>query len=179
MKRHDTPILDRRFVGKGQIIIEEGEFTQEAYLIQSGEVSVYTKKEDGSEVELARLRTGQIVGEMAIIFDGPRSASVKAAEDCTLIIISRIQFQEKIKDSDATIRAIIHMLSQRILESNNSLLNKKSDVEDLKRTSNIIYQNVLEKLPANQKRNFQNTILPRLEELLDAIETFQDRYDQR
>lgn len=173
--RHDTVILERRFVPKGQVIIKEGDYGQQAYLIQSGEVGVYLSKED-AQVEVARLAAGQIVGEMAFISDGPRTATVKAVADCNLIIISRQQFEEKLRESDATIRAIVHMLSQRIVESNNILLNKKSDLQDLKDTGRIIYENILGKLPQNQAWNFQNTVLPHLESLMESIEAFHERY---
>ncbi len=173
--RHDTVILERRFIPKGDIIIAEGEYGQQAYLVQSGEVMVYLTK-DGEEVELSRLSAGQIVGEMAFIFDGPRTASVKATMDCNLIVISRQQFEEKLKDSDPTIRAIVQMLSKRIVDANNSLLNKKSDLSDLKDTARIIYQNIAVKLNQNQLRNFQNTVLPHLDSLLEALDTFRDRY---
>ncbi len=174
-KPHDTVILERRFVPKGQIIIREGEFGQQAFLVQSGEVSVYITKE-GDEVELSKLKAGQIVGEMAFIFDGPRTASVKAIQDSNLIVISRQQFQEKLKDSDPTVRAIVQMLSHRIVDANNSLLNKKSNLEDLKETAMTIYQNIAVKLSQNQQRNFQNTVLPHLQGLIDSLETFKERY---
>jgi CRP-like cAMP-binding protein len=171
----NAAILERRFAPKGQIIIREGEYGQDAYLVQSGEVSVFITK-DEEEVELARLAAGQIVGEMAFVFDAPRTASVKATQDTNLIVISRQQFQEKLRESDPTVRAIVQMLSQRVMESNNTLLNKKSDLGDLKETARVIYQNIAAKLTRNQQRNFQNTVLPHLEALLDSLDTFQERY---
>ncbi len=174
---HGTVVLERRFVPKDQVIIKEGEFGQRAYLIQSGEVSVFISK-DGKDVELCRLEAGQIVGEMAIIFDGPRTASVKALVDCNLIVISRHHFEAKLKNSDPTVRAIVQMLSKRIVDSNNTVLNKRSDIMDLKDTARVIYQNIAVKLTQNQQRNFQNTVLPHLEALLESLETFKDRYGQ-
>ncbi len=176
MRGRQDPIFERRAIGKGQMLIREGEYGQQAYLIQSGEVQVFLTRED-HEVEIARLQAGQIVGEMAFIFDGPRTASVRATMDTNLIIISRQQFEEKLRDTDPTIRAIVNMLSHRVLDANSTLLNKKSDLKDLRETAHTIYQNISVKLPMNQQRNFQNTVLPQLESLLEAIETFRDRYD--
>lgn len=175
--RNETVILERRALAKDQIIIREGEFGQQAYLIQSGVVKVYLTK-DGEEVELARLEAGQIVGEMAFVFDGPRTASVKALTDCNLIVISRQQFEEKLRESDPTVRAITQMLSKRIIDSNNTLLNKKSDLKDLKDTARIIYENIASKLPQNQMYNFQNTVLPHLDALLESLDTFKERYGE-
>ena len=175
MKRHDAPIFERRFIAQDQMVIKEGEFGQQAYLIQSGEVKVFLSK-GNDEVEIARLGAGQIVGEMAFIFDGPRTASVRALMDTNLIVISRQQFEEKLKDSDPTIRAIVAMLSKRIVDSNNTLLNNRGDVRDLKEAVRGIYENIAVKLPKNQLYTLQNSVLPRLEELFEAIESFNDRY---
>lgn len=175
MKRHDTPILERRFIAKGQIVIKEGDFGHQAYLIQSGEMLVYLASEE-KEVEVARLGPGEIVGEMALIFDGPRTANVKAVVDSNLIVISRTMFEEKIRDSDPTIRAIVAMLSRRIVEANNVRLNKKDDLGDLKETTQTIYENIAVKLPKNQLFTLQNTVLPKLHEFFEAIEAFKERY---
>lgn len=175
MKRHDSPVLERRFIAKDQIVIKEGDFGHQAYLIQSGEMAVYLTR-DGQEVEVARLGPGEIVGEMALVFDGPRTASVKAVADASLIVISRIMFEEKLADSDPTIRAIVSMLSRRIVEGNNTRINKKDDLGDLRDTTRTIYENIAVKLPKNQLYTLQTTVLPKLEELFEAVEAFKERY---
>ena len=176
MKRHDSPVLERRAVGKDQMIIREGEFGQQAYLIQSGEVKVYLTKDD-HEVEVARLGAGQIVGEMAFIFDGPRTANVKAVTDVNLIVISRQQFEDKLHDSDPTIRAIVSMLSKRVLDSNQTLLNNRGDVQDLKDATRGVYENIAARVPKNQLYTLQSTVLPKLEELFEALDRYQERYE--
>ncbi len=173
--RKDTIILDRRFVPEGAVIIKEGEMGTQAFLIQSGGVRVYVIHE-GREIELARLGTGQIVGEMAMLSDGPRTATVEATEDCNLIVISRQQFLDKLNDTDAMIRAIVQMLAKRLIDGNAVLSDKKGDVDDLATSARLIYQNIVAALPKNQQRTFQSTVLPPLEELLEAIEGFKDRY---
>lgn len=110
-------ILERKFVPKGSVVIKEGDDAYSAYLIQSGEVRVFTKK-NGEEHELAKLGAGDICGEMALIVDDVRSASVEATEDCNLIIITRSAFEEKLRNSDATIQAVVKMLIQRVIEAN-------------------------------------------------------------
>lgn len=176
MKRHDSPVLERRAVGKDQLIIREGEFGQQAYLIQSGEVKVYLTKDD-HELEVARLGAGQIVGEMAFIFDGPRTANVKAVTDVNLIVISRQQFEDKLQDSDPTIRAIVSMLSKRVLDSNQTLLNNRGDIQDLKDATQGIYENIAARVPKNQLYTLQSTVLPKLQELFEALDRYQERYE--
>ena len=173
--RKDTVILDRRFVPEGALILKEGEMGAQAFLIQSGSVQVFITHED-KKIVLAKLGVGQIIGEMAMLSDGPRRASVEALEDCNLITISRQQFEDKMKDTDPTIRAIVHMLTRRLIEGNAVLSEKQVDIDSLSESARVIYQNVLKNLPANQQRNFKNTVLPALDELLEAIEGFKDRY---
>jgi CRP-like cAMP-binding protein len=169
--RKDTVILERRFAAKDSLLMEEGEFGAQAFLIQSGSVRVFTKNE-GLEVELARLGVGEIFGEMAMIFDGPRTASVQAIEDCQLIAISRLQFLDKLNESEALIRGIVMMLTRRIVDVNNSLINKKSDVGDLKDAVQTIYQNVAFSLPGAEKVSFQRKVLPKLEAFMEELEGF-------
>ena len=159
------------------MIMRQGEPGNSAYLIQSGCVSVYTEHE-GKIVELAKLDLGQIFGEMALIFDDPRTASVKALEDCNLIVITRQSFQQKLNRSDPTIKAIVGMLSQRIVTANNAVVNKQSDMTDMVDTVNVIYQNVLATLPRSQQRTFQNGVFPKLEEFLNAVKAFGERFPE-
>lgn len=171
----DSIILERRFVPAGTLVMRQGDQGNSAYLLQSGSVSVFTEYE-GKKIELAKLEMGQIFGEMALIFDEPRTASVMALEDCNLIVITRQTFKQKLDRSDPTIRAIVVMLTQRIVTANNALLAKKGDLDDLMETSKIIYDNVLSTLPPAQKRTFENSVLPKLDEFMGAIKSFQERF---
>lgn len=152
--------------------MQEGEPGTSAYLIQSGSVEVFTEN-DGKHIKLATLELGQIFGEMALVFDENRTASVKALEDCNLIVITRQSFQQKLHKTDPTIKAIIKMLTERIVSANNAVVNKKSNIEDLYETTQIIYQNILSALPATRQKAFQDTVLPKLDAFLDAIRSFE------
>lgn len=166
-------ILERRYVPKGTLVVKQGEDGNSAYLVQSGAVEVYTDHE-GRKIELAKLGVGQIFGEMSLIFDGERSASVRATEDCNLIVITRQAFKQKLQKSDPTVRAIVEMLTNRIVSSNNAVVQKQSDIEDLMETSRIIYQNILTSLPRTRQKTFQEKVLPSLDAFLDSIRSFRD-----
>lgn len=168
----DSVILERSFVPAGKLILREGEEGNCAYLIQSGSVKVYTEH-NGKKVELAKLGVGQIFGELALIFDEPRTASVQALEDCNLIVITRSTLNYKMERSDPTIQSILEMLTQRIITTNNSLLRQKSDIEDLTDTTRVIYQNILTSLPRVHQKEFQSSVLPKLDAFLETVRGFQ------
>ncbi|MCK5384488.1 MAG: cyclic nucleotide-binding domain-containing protein [Alphaproteobacteria bacterium] len=126
----DKVILERRFVPKGTVIIKEGDEGYSAYLIQSGKVEVCVKKDDEHEVVLSTLGAGEIFGEMSLISDHVRTASVRAVKNCNLVIITRAVFEEKLKKSDATIQAVVHMLIRRIILMNKGRLEREKGSED-------------------------------------------------
>ena len=171
MAKAKSVILERRYVPKGTVVMREGEPGTSAFLIQSGVVQVYTEHE-GRKIELAKLETGQIFGEMALIYDAERSATVRASMDCNLIVITRQAFEEKLRKSDGTIKAIVEMLTSRLVSGNDTVVMKNTDLDQLVETSRIIYQNVLSDMPRSRQSKFQSEVLPKLDEFLDAIRKF-------
>ncbi len=76
----------------GHVIIYEGEAGRHLFIIQRGTVRVYRDTQHG-EVELNVLQNGNFFGEMSILEEMPRSASVQAMTEGTLVILSRVQFE--------------------------------------------------------------------------------------
>jgi CRP-like cAMP-binding protein len=82
-----------RIFEPGEVIIREGEEGTEAFLIKSGRVKV-TKLIGGHQVVLAILGPGQVFGEMALIEDKPRSATVTALEKGSAVVLDREAFAQ-------------------------------------------------------------------------------------
>jgi CRP/FNR family cyclic AMP-dependent transcriptional regulator len=163
-KPHDTVILERRFAQGGTCIINEGEEGSSAFLIQSGSVQIFSMH-NNKKVILGTLQMGEIFGEMSLIKDIPRSASVEALEDCNLIVITRQSLKAKLDSTDATIRAILMMLIRRVQQGNDSLMNKKPTFDDLQESLLVLYEDVLSGLPKTKKPHFRQDVLPLIEEL--------------
>ena len=168
-------ILERRAVAKGDIIIAQGKTGIEAFLIQSGEVAVYTEA-NGKRVELAQMGPGQIIGEMALVVDAPRTATVQALSECNLIVITRETLNDKLQKSDPTIRALVTMLMKRLAQSNKAQLRKGGDLEDMLGIVPAIYQELHSGLPAVQKKSLELSLQPPMNAFLDAIKDFRRRY---
>ena len=168
-------VHERQSADEGTLIIKEGERGHTAFLIQSGQVQVYTGTQ-GRRINLATLGPGQIFGEMALLFDEPRTASVEALEKCSLVTITRETFKKKVEKSDPTVRAILPMLMKRIIQTNNVLLKNQNSIDELVETVTMIYQNIHTSLPLPQKKSLESDILPKLDELLNVVKAFRDRY---
>lgn len=174
----EGPILERRHVPKGTKVIREGETGNSAFLVQSGMVRVYVQHED-RQVELARLGAGQIFGEMALVFEEKRSATVETVEDSNLIVITRQILDEKLRKTDPTIRAIVPMLMKRIIQSNNAVLSRHTDLKTMLDVVKNIYDAIHSSLPRVQQQSFQNAVLPKLDQFLNAVKAFEEKYSEK
>lgn len=79
---------------KGDIIIEEGKFGEDFYILYSGKVHVSRQTPAGDTIALADLASEMNIffGETALISDDPRTATVKALTDCRCIALSSSKF---------------------------------------------------------------------------------------
>ena len=89
-----------------------GEYTSEAYVLLRGSVEVYLK--GPPERHLRILRTGDIFGEMALITEEPRSASVRALEDVETNVITHAEFLTVWRTEPDVLLPMIRVLCERI-----------------------------------------------------------------
>lgn len=90
----------------GEIVFEEGDSPTSAFLIESGRIEIVTVR-DGVPMVLSVLGPGDLLGEMAVIDDAPRTATARALTDAVLIEVDRAQINERIDSSDPIVRALL------------------------------------------------------------------------
>ena len=73
----------------GDIIVTEGEDGSSLFLIVDGTVKVFTRVEDGGNLELAELGAGDFFGEVSLLSDKPRTATITARTQVTAIELER------------------------------------------------------------------------------------------
>jgi HD-GYP domain-containing protein (c-di-GMP phosphodiesterase class II) len=99
---------------KGEIVIREGTVADTFYIIQNGKVAITKKFEDGKEMVLAVQDDGDFFGEMALLDQGPRSASAVALEPTILLEISRADFTILLKKAPLLAYAMMREQSTRL-----------------------------------------------------------------
>ena len=115
--------LFRKFGGsfpKGAFLFRESESGKEMYIIQSGKVRI-TKKAGGADRTLAILSSGDFFGEMAILTDGPRLATVEVIEDSEILVINPETFEALIQASSDIAMKILRTLAERLKEANRQI----------------------------------------------------------
>jgi CRP/FNR family cyclic AMP-dependent transcriptional regulator len=99
---------------RNTIVINQGDISTSLHVIVSGKVRVFLSNEEGKEVILSTQGPGECFGEMALLDEGPRSASVITAEPCKLAIISKLDFERFLRDSPETMLKILQQAFERL-----------------------------------------------------------------
>lgn len=96
------------------IIINEGDLTDSLYVIVEGKVRVFLQDEQGKEVTLNFQGAGECFGELALLDERPRSASVQTVEPSRFAIISKADFMRCLTEHPHMAITIIRYLSRRM-----------------------------------------------------------------
>jgi len=105
----------------GEVIIRENDVGETAYVIEQGKVEV-TKELDGKRVHLGYVASGEPFGEMSMIDDKPRSATVTAIERTLVREIHRDAFLEGLQTDPEIAVNILKVLFERLRESHVKIL---------------------------------------------------------
>lgn len=99
---------------KNSIVINEGDDTASFHFILSGTVRVYLSDENGKELTLSVDGPGKYFGELALLDDAPRSASVITCEKATCGIISKAEFKAWLNNNSNAPFGIINGLVSKV-----------------------------------------------------------------
>ena len=106
-------LLTKKKYKAGDVIVHEKALGNNAYIIESGRVEVSRKFGD-QRIVFATLDQGAIFGEMRLIDQLPRSATVTAVEDTTLSILGQAQFQNVLNQLSPPVLSIIKVMTERL-----------------------------------------------------------------
>jgi putative oxidoreductase len=105
----------------GVRIVNQGEIAQQFYVVVSGKLKVYRETPDGIRTDLTILGPGAYFGEVALVTGKPRTASVEAVEESTLLEISEEEFDKVLDQNPGLARKIISSLAQWLVEGDRRL----------------------------------------------------------
>lgn len=115
-----------REIAKDTVIIKEGTTGDEMYIIESGQVEVLLTRGDLVLI-LSELGESSFFGEMALLTDKPRSATVKAKTDCRVLALKKSDFMDIVNENPKVaakfLLAMGEDLSNRIMTTNANLEN--------------------------------------------------------
>ncbi len=101
-------------IAGGQTLITQGEPGDSMYLSVSGRLRVYVRRDDGSEHMVREMARGQIIGEMSLYTDEPRSATVVAIRDSVLVRLAKSEFTNLLATSPQVSIALTRQIIERL-----------------------------------------------------------------
>ena len=105
----------------GETLITEGDPAGDVYLVLAGRLSASVMRTDGAASVVGEIGPGEVVGEMSVLSDLPRSASVTAIRDTTLLRLPRQRFHEFIAADASSLLAMSTLLVRRLEATNRAI----------------------------------------------------------
>ena len=113
--------VQHRSYPRNAFILRAGEETDALYIILSGRVKVLIPDEEGHEVILSVIGPHEFFGEMGLLDELPRSASVETLESCDMLRLSKAGFTGILKDNFELAMLIIRNLVRRLREADRKI----------------------------------------------------------
>lgn len=113
-----TATLQRTYA-RGQYLCAQGDTGDQLFVIAEGLVKVVFTTEQGAEMVLATLRPPDVFGELAVLDEAPRSASVMAVEPTVVLTLSRPHLLQAMRSSPPLVDAVLSILgglARRLIE---------------------------------------------------------------
>jgi hypothetical protein len=114
-----TRKLDRAHFEPGDVIIRQGDRGDCAYLIRSGEVEVVVREGD-QQRQIATLKSGDCFGEIALLTDAPRTATVRCVTPVDLLVLPRAEFMSLAEGYRDFGRALRSQMTERAPRASHS-----------------------------------------------------------
>jgi len=121
--------MRERHYNSGDTIIKEGSLGDSAYILKSGVVEV-RKKTEHKHLLLATLEAEEIFGEMSLIEDKPRSASIIAKTAVVVDEITREDFMGLLDDKKSFIIPILRAFFERLRQTNDLVVRLENQIGD-------------------------------------------------
>jgi signal transduction histidine kinase len=133
--REMADLTELRTYPPGHILCHEGQYEDSLYILAEGSVIVSKKMLDEDSQHILRVSgRGDMVGEMGLIQNAPRAATVRTLTECTLLEMGKKDFETILSHSPRMAMDIIRITLDR-LRANDHMA-----VAELQRTNNILRQ---------------------------------------
>ena len=134
--RQVSGIVHRRQYVSGEYVFYQNDPGLGMYVIEQGEVAVVLVAADGTKKELAVLKDGDFFGELSLLDESPRSASVIAQSDANLIGFFRPDLFEIMEKAPGTglkiVLKVAEMIGERLRNTNQELSKVRGELDALK-----------------------------------------------
>jgi CRP/FNR family cyclic AMP-dependent transcriptional regulator len=118
LSNEELEVIEKHAVAKhyrkNTVIIEHGDDANALYLLRNGRVKVYIADERGKEIVLREPGPGSVLGELALLAEMPRTASVMTTEDSEFLVLAKRSFDQCLKDHPGIAFNLVKALARQV-----------------------------------------------------------------
>ncbi len=123
-------ISERMTFRPGEVLCKQGEPGDSAYIILSGMADVLVDTGGGQQRKVAEIKQNDVVGEIAILCDTPRTATVSASSDLIALNISKDNFFKLLKEFPDVSLEVMRVLARRLERTTRDLADVRGKLAD-------------------------------------------------
>lgn len=127
----DSEAIKTEAYKPGDFIFFEGDIDFHFYIVQQGEVQIFTKNKNGQRVNIATVTEGESFGEFALLDKQPRSASAQALSECVLVRVSEDGYNQLLSEIPGWASSMLKSFSRRLKQMNLKLKESPQFLSDL------------------------------------------------
>ncbi len=135
---------------KNTIVINQGDLSRSLFIIIYGRLKVFATDEEGNQTIFSFLNNGDFFGELSLLDDAPRSATVYTLEDCTVLNLDHAKFKDFIDSHPCACWPLFKSLTSRIRSMDETICSL---------TSRDIYGRLIETLYKQAKENADGVLI--------------------
>ncbi|MDH4128604.1 MAG: cyclic nucleotide-binding domain-containing protein [Spirochaetota bacterium] len=122
-------LLEEKNYNKGDLIIKEGDHEKSLFLLHTGVARIMKLTDDGEYAEIAYVSSGEYFGELSLIDDKPRFASVEAFDTCKAFQLTKLAYTElcrKYPEAEVCmLKGFLHDLVVKLRDTSETMINKR------------------------------------------------------
>lgn len=135
---------------KNTIVINQGDLSRSLFIIVYGRLKVFATDEEGNQTIFTFLNNGDFFGELSLLDDAPRSATVYTLEDCTVLNLDHVKFKDFVDSHPAACWPLFKSLTSRIRTMDQTICSL---------TSRDIYGRLIEALYKQAEENADGVLI--------------------
>lgn len=124
-------ICQKRKLKKNEVLFKEGDAGDFAYIIETGQIEIYTEM-SGDKVVFATKEAGTIIGELSLLDKAPRMASVRAIEPCQVVGIGSEDFMNLLTTQASITYGVLQDVVSRWRQNEGILKNRERELQQAK-----------------------------------------------
>ena len=106
-----------RHYDKGETIIQQGSKDNEVFTLMSGSALVYV-----GDIQVGEIKRDEVFGAIAALTDTPRTATVKAESQCSVLVVPRMHFKDLLASRPDTLEKLVEDMARTIVSCNEKIV---------------------------------------------------------